>query len=305
MKNLFILFLCVVSQISMAKDHYNFWPNIPFNIKGVNLCEFTRAYSQDRVQYMQQMNSLASSLLWMGVYNPVQTLIQYNRLYERNLAYARIGLGTTLSSSFKAYLERYYKTLKPKKRYLRFKYSNTINEQINLSLPVTAQQVSKIDLFAFGSYTLSPNCSGNIIVTLSLLDRDGLSREYMGQGRSDIVMSQIASQVFEDFQRTKFPSEIKIGNKTLTILGGLNGDIETVTDLYDAKTFCQSLGGRLPRQNEYKFINAYGSWSGGVSLERKIWAMDYPSVFVPYFTRRPVRSFSEVNEREYYYVCVK
>lgn len=246
-----------------------------------------------------------------GDFNPTQTLMTINRMYEQILAYAKRGLGVTLENTFKAYMEQFYNNLKPRTRNLEFKHVKPIDEVINLALrghqvrSISISEASKIDLFLHGTYSMSPNCNGNIVVTLSSISRDGTSKTYTATGRPSLVMSKIASRIFEDYQRTKFPSTIKIGRTNLTLLGGLNGDIDKTFYLKEAQGLCEILGGRLPTSKEYKIINSYGSWSGGITLGRKIWALRYPDVFVPYFTRAPQRSYHQVNEREYYYTCVK
>jgi hypothetical protein len=307
------LVLCLSSaNATVAKrDHYDLWPRIPFNIVGANLCEFRSAYSQARSQYISEMVTHAETLLYAGDFNPTSTLIQFNAMYERNLTYARRGLGVTLESTFKAYLEEYYRKLLPRKRKLSLKYLTPLDTLINNALRgqvirnIGQEDTDKIDLFAYGTYSMSPRCNGNIVVTLSIINRDGYTKEYIGQGPANTVMSQIASRVFEDYQRTKFPSRIKIGNRYITLIGGLNESIDSTMYLEEAKTICETLGGRLPTGQEYKMINSYGSWSGGITLGRKIWAMNFPNVFVPYFERSPVRTYSQVNDRNYYYTCIK
>ena len=306
-----VLHLGTASATSTKIDHYDLWPRIPFNLIGANLCEFRSAFSQTRSQYISEMVGHAETLLYAGDFNPTSTLTQFNAMYEKNLIYAQRGLGVTLESTFKAFLEEYYRNLRPKKRKLSLKYLNPLDTLINNALRgqvirnITHQDADKIDLFAHGTYSMSPRCNGNIVVTLSIITRDGYTKEYMGQGPAHTVMSQIASRVFEDFQRTKFPSRIKIGNRYITLIGGLNESIDSTMYLEEAKTICETLGARLPTAQEYKVINSYGSWSGGITLGRKIWAMNFPNIFVPYFERSPVRTYSQVNDRNYYYTCIK
>ena len=306
-----ILFLIAFISYNTKADVKDIWPRIPFNIAGANLCEYRAAYSQTRSEYRDEMISNAQRLLYTGDFNPTQTLITINRMYEQNLAYARRGLGVTLENTFKAFIEQYYRNLKPRMRKLAFNHVMPLDSLINMAL--RGQQVSnishedalKIDLFAYGTYSFSPDCNGSIIVTLSLMTRSGETKTYMGTGPVHTVMSKIASSVFEDYQRTTFPSTIKIGNQKITLIGGFNGDVDKTSYLEEAQDICQTLGARLPSAKEYKFINSYGSWSGGITLGRKIWALKFPNVFVPYFERSPQRNYNVVNEREYFYTCVK
>lgn len=305
------LILILTIMVFNAEAKINIWPSIPFNIEGANLCAYRSAYSQTRSEYMQEMVSYAERLLYMGDYNPAQTLSDFNRMYERNLAYAKLGLGVTLEYTFKAYIEDYYRQLTPRTRQIDFKYTTQLNNIVNSALRnnqlpnISQAQTDKIGAFAYGTYSLSPNCNGNILVTLTLIQKDGNTKTYIGNGPVQTVMSQIASKIFEDFQRTTFPSTLRIGTREITLIGGLNGHIDSVQYLEEAENICKTLGARLPTGQEYKFINSYGSWSGGITLGRKVWALDYPNVFIPYFERMPVRNFTQVNERTYYYTCIK
>ena len=295
----------------LANEVINIWPRIPFNIQGANLCEFTRAYSQSRQDYMNDMVYHAQALLWSGDLNPSRTIYEFNQLYNYNLAFAKKGLGITLEKTFKAFLEQYYRQLRPSKRYLEFKYTQNLDQIINMAIrgrqvpEITSEQMRKIDMFAYGTYSMDPRCNGNVIVTLSTIGKNGLSKTYIGRGPVHTVMSQIASSVFEDYQRTKFPSTINLGSRSLRVIGGPNGDIARTQYLEQAENICKGMGARLPNSSEYKLLDSYGSWSGGITLGQKIWAMNYPYVFVPYFTNSPSRHFNQVNDKEFYYICVQ
>ncbi|MGZ3692316.1 MAG: hypothetical protein ACXVAX_12480, partial [Pseudobdellovibrio sp.] len=128
------------------------------------------------------------------------------------------------------------------------------------------------------------------------------------QGQADIsvVMSRIAARIFEDFQRTRFPSVIKVGAKKLTLVGGLNGSVDTAVSPEVAKESCDTLGARLPNDTELEILNAYGDWSGGVSLGEDVWALPTGKVFAPMLRNpSPIRDVSEVNATEFKYYCVK
>lgn len=305
-----LLVLFLISGASKA-EVFGFWPRIPFNIIGANLCEFRAAYSQTRSQYIQEMVDNAKILLEAGDFDPVKTLTAFNQMYERNLVYARRGLGVTLENSFKSQLDSLYRETRAKVKKLEFRHTNKIDTIINAAINghqityLNQNDVNQIDLFAYGSYSMSPNCNGNIIVTLSIIGKNGVANYYSAQGQPHLVMRNIAVQVFEDFQRTSFPSKLKMHNKTLTLLGGINENIDITTNLNEVENICQALGGRLPTEQEYKFIDSYGSWSGGISLGDKTWAMNWPNVYHAPFKRYPVRPYSQVNAKEYYYICVK
>lgn len=311
MKILIVLVLSFITTLAQARDHYDIWPRIPFNIEGANLCEFTAAYSQTRSQYMAEMVDNAQSLLYAGDINPAKTMESFNRMYQRNLAYAKVGLGVTLENTFKSFLDSYYRKLRPKNRKLRFKFARSLDEIINLAIRgnqvpnLSNSELEKIDLIAYGTYSISDKCNGNVAVTLTIINRDGHNENYYAKGSAETVMSKIASKFFEEFQRTKFPSTINSRHRKITLIGGLNGGIDSTSYLEEAESTCKSLGGRLPTESEYKSIDNYGDWSGGITLGRLVWAMKWPYVFVPYFERNPVRDYTQAGAKQFYYTCVK
>ena len=299
MKRLVFLLLITSSVFTQASDEVNhFWPKIPFNIEGANLCNFRQAYSQSRSDYMMEMTSLAERLLYASeVYDPAQ-------MHTQNLVYAKRGLGATLESSFKAYLDSYYRDLKPRVRKIEFKYLDRVATVLNQSGTVSRTDISKIDLMAYGTYSMSPDCRGGVLVTLTIIKRDGTSSEYIAKGPASTVMSQIASRVFEDFQRTKFPTTVRVGNRNLEVLGGLTGDIGTVVRPDEATLACQTLGARLPNESEYKILNTYGSWSGGITLSHFDWVLPYNQLLnlTHYYH---VRSYQTGVNGNFKYICVR
>ena len=119
-------------------------------------------------------------------------------------------------------------------------------------------------------------------------------------------MSKIASQIFTEFQRTKFPSTVKIGDKTLTLVGGLNGSVDRASSTLTAEESCEAKSARLPTQFELEILNGMGDWSGGVSLNHEVWALSDGKVYAPDLTLpSPVRNVWEVNVSEFLYYCVK
>ncbi|MCO4754660.1 MAG: hypothetical protein KC478_09255 [Bacteriovoracaceae bacterium] len=317
MKKLILITLVLVSSLAQSRDlqdRYDFWPRIPFNIVGANLCEFESAYSQTRSEYIGEMVGHAEKLLLAGDTDPVKTLQAFNEMYQKNLKYARKGLGVTLENTFKSYLDQFYRSINPRQKRLEFKYVQPVDQVINAAISggqaarISRSDAAKVDLLAYGTYSMSPNCNGQVVVTLTIINKDGYTKDYIAQGRAHQVMSNIATQVFDDYQRTKFPSKIKLPRKTLQLLGGLNGSIDTARFLREAQMSCESMDARLPTEYEYKMLNAYGTYSGGVSLGGRgvLWAMSGDYVFVPEYQRNPVRDVSSMGRTSSYkYICVR
>lgn len=298
-----------------ADQVFDIWPTIPF-VRGADLCQYKDAYGQSRTEYVSQMAKQASNMTAAGMEGPdaIDGLIAFSLLYDRNLdlAIKYNYLDVTLESTLKAYIDQYYHQLNPKNKKLSFK---TVNDLVNVINAAKIGQrdgyldsnlISKLDFISYGTYTLAPNCAGDIQVTLHLLGRDGRQESFIGTGSPATVMSQIASQMFEMFQRTQFPSKVKIGVKNLTLVGGLNGSVDRVTDPRLAEEICSTLNARMPTRLEMEILNSYGDWSGGISLNNEVWAMPENKVYAPYLKNpTPIRERWEVNAQEYLYYCVK
>jgi hypothetical protein len=277
-----------------ADGRVDIWPSIPF-VRGADLCRYSDTYGQTRTQYMTTMTKLASQFYYGGV----QSLIEFNNLYEKNVSIASQNnyLDVTLESTLKAYIDSYYRNLKPKTRKIVFSNSNEILKN---------EIIEKLDYVAYGTYAFAPNCQGDIQVTLHLVGRNGDIESYVGQGTPAIVMSQIASEIFTQFQRTQFPSEIKVGNNTITLLGGLSGSVDKVESARIAEKSCATINARLPNQTQLEILASYGDWSGGISFNEKVWAMSNNKVYASHLhSSTPVKDAEEINADEIYYYCVR
>ncbi|MEK6628803.1 MAG: hypothetical protein AABY53_09265 [Bdellovibrionota bacterium] len=266
---------------------------IPF-IRGADLCKYKDAYGQTRTEYMTKMISMASDLMKAGAegQEALALLESFNQIYDLNLAMATQNnyLDVTLESTLKAYLSQFYRDLRPRIQKINF----------------TGVSETQLDYIGYGSYALAPDCNGDIQVSMHLIGRDSTQKSYLGHGQPHIVMSQIASKIFEDFQRTQFPSVVKVGNKTLTLIGGMNGSVDVAASPEIAKQSCETLNARLPEANELELLNTYGDWSGGVSLGHSVWALPSGKVFAPTLRNpSPIRKKSEVNATKFNYYCVQ
>lgn len=300
------LTLCLLPAQLMASHFSNneridIWPNIPF-VRGADLCRYNDAYGQKRSESLNNMIEQAKNLMAMGVYGSeaLHMLKEFNRLYERHqeMTTDPKGLSISLESTLKAYVDQYYRQLRPKFKRLSFGHGKGDG--------ASQEELEKLDFFAYGSYALAPSCRGNIQVTLHLIGKKGEINSYVATGRPSVVMSQIASEMFTQFQRTQFPTTVTMGQTTLELIGGANGSVDKSSSPQNAQRTCQSLGARLPNQVELEVLDARGDWSGGVSLNNKTWAMPNAKVYAPYLGNpSPVRAPWEVNAQEFYYYCVR
>ncbi|MBT3584254.1 MAG: hypothetical protein HN509_05075 [Halobacteriovoraceae bacterium] len=309
-----VLFLMPLSSYADS-SRVDIWPSIPF-LRGADLCKYSNAYGQTRSEYMREMVQNAENLLYAGALGTEaqQLLLMFDSLYDKNqrLAVQGKGLDVTLESTLKSYLDSYHRKLRPRIKKISFRHTNRLVDIISALKngqrigTITEEMLNDLDFIAYGTYTLAPNCRGNIQVTLHLIGRDGVTDSYVATGKPEVVMSQIASDLYTEYQRTKFPSKLRIGNRNLTLLGGLNGSVDQVSDLRMAELACQTLDGRLPNATELDLISSYGDWSGGVGVGNSVWALPYGKVFHPLLRNpSPVRSPWEVNAKVFKYYCVR
>lgn len=312
-----LTFSALSAQAIVKKEQVNVWPTIPF-IRGADLCVYKDAYSQTRTQYMNRMVGYAKDLMQAGAKGSevLPMLVGFNKLYDQNLAAANQYkyMEVTLESTLKSYMSDYYRNLRPRVQRLSFTRVNDVMSVVRAAANgqrdgyLDQALVNKLDYIAYGTYALAPNCQGDIQVTLHMIGSDGEEISYVGHGQPAVVMSQIASRMFEDFQRTKFPSTLKVGKKTLTLLGAMNGSVEKTFSPKNAERACDTLGGRLPTGLELEMIDAYGDWNGGVSINTAVWALANDYVYHPQLRNpSPVRSRTEVNQPDegFSYYCVQ
>lgn len=299
-----------------ADGRVDIWPTIPF-IRGADLCAYKDAYGQSRSEYMNSMINHAKSLLNSGAKGKeaLDLMVNFSNMYDHNKAIAMHNpylYDVTLESTLKTFVDDYYHNLKPRTQRLSFTHVNDIQSIVNAARNgmrdgwLDQNLLNKLDYIAYGTYSLAPDCRSSMLVTIHLIGRNGQSINYRGEGHPSVVMSQIASRMFEDFQRTQFPSTLKIGNKTITLVGGLNGSVDRVPDPAYAEDACSTLDARLPEHKELEMISMYGDWNGGVSVKEGTWALPNGKVFADRLRNpSPVREKFEVNADEYLYYCVR
>lgn len=317
LKALLLLLLVSTPSLTVAKTA-NIWASIPF-IRGADLCQYNQAYSQTRSEYMHDMTGMASELMQSGAKGSeaLDMLVKFDSLYDKNLRLAMQYkyMDVTLENTLKSYLDSYYRTNPVRERKVHFRQLNdirSITRAINNGQRIgniPADSYSIVDYIAYGSYSLAPNCNGNIQVTVSLVGEDGLTKNYSGIGKPSVVMSQIASSIFTEFERTQFPSTLNINGRKLTLIGTSNGSIGETFNPQDAKRTCKYMGGRLPNAIELEMISSYGDWNGGVSIGQAVWAIDQGYELMVYHpglrNPTPVRRASEVNNTNFKFYCIK
>ena len=310
-----LLALLALSLTSLgAHAQLSLWPTIPF-VRGADLCQFSESYGQTRQETIRESAGLAMDLMSSGATGAeaLRILVKLDELVDKNRELARRGYGldVTLESSLRAGVDELYRQLTPRSKKILFTHAAPLVEVVDA---IRAGQrpgrldnalLERLSGFAYGSYSYAPGCRGDLLVTLTVITHGGVTQTFSAQNRPERVMGDIAARLFEAYQRTSFPTTLRVRNRQLTIVGGLNGSVDRARSTEQAEMACETLDARLPTKEEYEAISLYGDWSGGISLNDGTWALAGNRVYHAPFHTMPVRQPWEVNATEYLYYCVR
>lgn len=294
----------------------NIWPRIPF-ARAKDLCQYHDAYGRTKAEQMAELTQTVRSLLREGVdsRNMVALLNamddQVNQ--QRKVASSSPGMDVLLAGSLKAAVDRVYQDQRPQIRRFNFFNPAPLNELLKqLKDPQKTsvwdpQVMRALSGVAYGTYAYAPTCRGDLVVTLHIDLSCGNTYHFQAQGFPEQVMQSIGQQVFETFQQTQFPSKIKIGSRTLELLGSPGGAVGRASSPRSAEMACKAIQARLPTEEEYEYLSNLGDWNGGVTCARgKLWAMAGNMVMAPDLPNpSPVRSVSEFHGQDFNYYCVR
>lgn len=143
-------------------------------------------------------------------------------------------------------------------------------------------------------------------MTLHIETQSGQTFNYQARGMPDSVMGQIGYQVFSQFQKTQFPSQVMHKDKKLELLGAPGQLVGTTNSPRKAEYACECMQARLPTVGEYIYLNELGNWNGGVSSDKGLWALSQERVMAPEMPNPSiVRSAKEFQSPEIHYFCVR
>ncbi|MBY0518123.1 MAG: hypothetical protein K2P81_14540 [Bacteriovoracaceae bacterium] len=310
----FTLFVTTLLLAFSAQAQISLWPTIPF-VRGADLCQFSESYGQSRQQTLQAAAGIARQFLQFGASGreALQMLMKLDELVDKNrqLATQGFGLDVTLESTLRGYTDDLYRRLNPRQKKILFTQSAPLAELVQTYRDgqrpgwINNEMLDLLSGFAYGTYSYAPGCRGELVVTLTVITKGGKTETFMATNKPEYVMGDIASRMFEAYQRTTFPTTLRYRDSKITLLGGLNGSVDRARTTEQAEMACETLDARLPTKEEYEGISMYGDWSGGVSLNDGTWALAGGLVYHAPFHDYPVRKPWEVNETEYLYYCVK
>ena len=291
------------------------WPTVPF-VRGADLCQFQDAFGQTRSAQAAELTERVRRLIEVGATaSEAQQLLlamETQLDQQRQLAARGIGMSTTLESTFRAQLDGLYRQRLPASRNVAFLNSQDLNDiLLHLKVPsgdalIKPAHLGRLSGLAWGTYSYAPNCAGDLLVTLHVELKSGESSSFQGAGKPDQVMASLAEQVFGYFQKKRFPYDILIGERKLTLLGGPGAAIGKAATPQAAERACSNMSARLPTAEEYDHLSCLGEWNGGLDLCKKDWALAGGKVFADDLRNpSPVRSPAEVNATEYAFICVR
>jgi hypothetical protein len=298
-----------------AVEKLTLWPTI-FFLRGQDLCQFQDAYGSSRNEMVNQAMGQLRSLISLGVNAPeaVYAIKKIDELIDKNKALATEGSGMdiTLEATLKASVNSLSRNINPQNTRLEFANPGTATETLqgvknNQRFDTTDPALlTKVKGFVWGTYSYSPGCKGDVLVTLHVVLPKGESVSFQDQGRPENVMRKLAMQMVTHFQKTSFPTMIIMGNRILVLVGAPGSSINQAPNSEIAREACQMVQARLPTDKEYEYLSILGDWNGGVSLGHAFWALPNNMVFSP-DTRNPtpVRTHAEVQFAQVNFYCVK
>ena len=309
----FLLFQ--IPMTAWAVEKITLWPTV-FFLRGADLCQFQDAFGSSRNELVSQSMTHMKDLLSLGVsaVDAIYALEKIDALIDKNKeqAIAGSGMDIMLEGTLKASVNSLTRNFNPQNTRLEFANPGSIQQLIrglknNKRFDTEdAVLLSKVKGFVWGTYSYSPGCKGDLLVTLHVVLPKGESVSFQDQGKPEIVMSKIALQMVRHFQKTSFPSMVMMENKVLVLIGAPGSSINQAPTPEIARVACKMFNARLPTVDEYEYLSILGDWNGGVSLDHQFWALSDKKILSP-DTRNPspVRTHTEIHYAEVNFYCVK
>jgi hypothetical protein len=300
---------------AFAVEKITLWPTV-FFLRGQDLCQYQDAFGSSRNELVSQSMGHMKDLLMLGVtaVDAVYTLQKLDELIDKNkqMAIEGNGMDIMLEATLKASINSVTRNFNPQNTRLQFANPGSTLELIrglkNNKRFESEDTVllSKVKGFVWGTYSYSPGCKGDLLVTLHVVLPKGESVSFKDQGKPENVMGKLALQMVRHFQKTGFPTLVMMGDKMLVLVGAPGFSINQAPNSEIASTACKMVNARLPSEDEYEYLSILGDWNGGVSLGHVFWALSNKRIFSP-DTRNPspVRTHAEIHYAEVNFYCVK
>jgi len=312
---LFLVAIAGEAALAQTARPVQIWPTIPF-VRGKDLCQYQESYAKTKNEQSQEMLQNVVALIREGAkeavaFGIVQAMDDMENA-NRAQAIAGMGMDVLLEGSFKAALDAYYRDLRPSQRKIAFFNPMPLTQLVRGLRDQKRQGYldDKLvrDLYGifWGTYSFAQDCNGQVLVTMHLEGKDGATRSFQAQGLPQSVMQGVAGQVFDYFQKTKFPSKVMVGNRSLELLGAPSSPVAHTAGSAAAERACSNMNARLPTVTELEYLAALGDYNGGVSLRSDVWVLPGGMVYAPDLPNpSPVRSADEVRGPDLHFYCVR
>ena len=111
------------------------------------------------------------------------------------------------------------------------------------------------------------------MLTLHIQVSSGRTYNAQVQGRPELVMPPISTQLFAEFQHSQFPSQVQIGHRTLELVGAPSVPISHTRSAQASERTWKRIQTRLPIAEECEFMANLGGWNQGIGTVGRIWAL--------------------------------
>jgi hypothetical protein len=304
-------------QVPATSSPKYIWRNIPF-ISGADLYNFKNTFSKTREEARQEMVGETIDLMYYGAtgYEALMMILKFDELYDFHRAQAKQGLDITLEFQFKAALQAFMDQYAIKAPKVAFLNGNSVSEIVEAARRakklknIADESIPQMDFLALGTFSPDLKGQGALYVALELIDlRGNPSLTFDANGASPQIAAQkLAFKVFDYFQKTQFPGEIRRGDQSkLTVLGTPSGDLNAQARCEDAADDCKHMGGRLPTLKELEEIHRWGRYNGGIYIDpHNTYCLNKPGyAYVAHFDRYREQPISLLNGIHFHYFCVR
>jgi hypothetical protein len=163
---------------AFAVEKITLWPTV-FFLRGQDLCQYQDAFGSSRNELVTQSMGHMKDLLMLGVsaVDAVYTLQKLDELIDKNkqMAIEGNGMDIMLEATLKAAINSVTRNFNPQNTRLEFANPGSTLELIrglkNNKRFESEDTVllSKVKGFVWGTYSYSPGCKGDLLVTLHVV----------------------------------------------------------------------------------------------------------------------------------------
>lgn len=287
------------------QESFYVWPAIPFIFAG-DLSDFNDSHSTSRKNVRRELIEDLVQLMRHGAYasEGAPIVLEFDRVYDRHRTLSRQKLEVAFEEMFRNGVDQYYRQYEVKTRKLNFINGGDM-AAIKYSLK-HGEKINSVSLMAYGTYTVLNKSRIQAQINIFNTQTQDM-RSFAVEGPMNManrVIQTLALHVFDYFQKTRGPSEIRKG---LTLLGTPTTHEGKLITFEAAEHACKRMGGRLPSYEEFLDIELTGPYAGGILLNQGKYILNRQNGAYLIYDRRDQRLWQShmINDRTAYYFCIK